>query len=142
MIRIRRTDAPDLDAVIACYRACTLGGRRPIADRAAVQRMFAHANVILLAEDGDQVVGVARAWSDFAHVTYLADLAVRESHQRHGLGRRLIQHLRGATPGTLQVLIAAPQAHDYYGRIGYAQHRSAWVLRHDQQLEALPPVAP
>lgn len=76
-------------------------------------------------------MGLARGWSDSVHATYLADLAGRESHQRHGSGRKLIREIRAMAPAALIVLIAAPQAHEYYGRIGFAQHLSCWILRPD-----------
>ncbi len=108
------------------YRACTLGARRPLADAA---ELIANSNLIVSAWEGELLVGLARGWTDHAHATYLADLAVRESHQKHGIGKRLIREVQAAAPRTMIVLIAAPQAHDYYGRIGFAQHRSCWILR-------------
>ena len=108
------------------YRACTLGARRPL-DRAA--EMMANANLFVSAWDGDLLVGLARGMTDRVHATYLADLAVRESHQKHGIGKQLIRRVQAACPKALIVLIAAPLAHEYYGRIGFAQHRSCWILR-------------
>lgn len=111
------------------YAACTLGGRRPLQQPGAAQAMLDAANIREAAREDGRLVGFARAWTDRVHVTYLADLAVRESHQRHGIGRELIRRVQAAAPQALVVLIAAPQAHEYYGRIGFAQHRSCWILR-------------
>lgn len=113
------------------YRACTLGARRPL-DAAA--EMIANANVIIAAWDGELLVGLARAMTDRVQATYLADLAVRETHQKHGIGKQLIRLVQAEAPKALLVLLAAPQAHEYYGRIGFAQHRSAWILRPDMQV--------
>src|SRR5439155_1469289 len=77
----------DLDAVIELYRASTLGERRPVDDRGRMAAMLANANLVVTAWDGDLLVGISRALSDFCYITYLSDLAVRVSHQRRGLGR-------------------------------------------------------
>lgn len=113
------------------YRACSLGARRPLDD---ADTMMANVNLILSAWDGDLLVGLARAMTDRVHATYLADLAVRESHQKHGIGRHLIRLVQAEAPRAMVVLIAAPQAHEYYGRIGFAQHRSCWILRPDMRV--------
>ena len=113
------------------YRACTLGARRPL-DAAA--EMMANVNLILSAWDGDLLVGLARAMTDRVQATYLADLAVRETHQKHGIGKQLIRLVQAEAPRAVVVLIAAPQAHEYYGRIGFAQHRSCWILKPGMEL--------
>ena len=86
----------DLDAVIDLYRASTLGERRPVDDRERMARMIAEANLVLTAWDGDLLVGISRSFSDFSFVTYLADLAVRKSHQRRGIGKELIRRTQAA----------------------------------------------
>ena len=120
----------DLDTVIDLYRASTLGARRPIDDRSVMASMLAHANLVVTAWHGNQLVGIARTLTDFLYVGYLADLAVRETHQRRGIGVALIRKTREKMgPRSSIVLLAAPQAADYYPRIGFIQHGSAWVLK-------------
>lgn len=119
----------DLDQVIELYIASTLGARRPVADRATMAAMLQHANLVVTAWDGDLLVGIARTLTDFAYVGYLADLAVRDTHQRHGIGVALIAATRAAMgPRARIVLLAAPAAVEYYPHIGFTQHPSAWVL--------------
>lgn len=119
----------DLDQVIDLYRASTLGERRPIDDPAIVRSMLEHANLIVTAWDGDLLVGISRTLTDFLYVGYLADLAVRDSHQRMGIGVALIEKTRERMgPRSGLVLLAAPKAVDYYPRIGFKRHDSAWVL--------------
>src|ERR1700757_4248835 len=81
----------DLDRVIELYRASTLGERRPVDDRERMRRMVANANLVITAWDGELLVGISRSVTDFVYTTYLADLAVRLSHQRQGIGRELIR---------------------------------------------------
>ena len=125
----------DLDAVIELYRASTLGQRRPINDLARMRTMLARAGIVVTAWDGRLMVGLSRAVSDFAYFTYLADLAVRESHQRSGIGRELIRRTREAGgPKTNLLLLSAPAAEEYYPRLGFVRHESAWLLRPEDEL--------
>ena len=125
----------DLDAVIDLYRASTLGERRPVDDRERMARMIAEANLILTAWEGDLLVGISRAVSDFSYATYLSDLAVRVSHQRRGIGRELIRRTQAAAPGATLILLAAPAAQEYYPYIGFTHHPQAWVLRAKDRID-------
>lgn len=130
MIRYRLGNDLDLDQVIELYHASTLGARRPVHDRKRMERMLRHANLVVSAWEGDLLVGISRALSDFSFTTYLADLAVRESHQRRGIGKELIRRTRReAGSGTSLVLLAAPAAESYYPRIGMRSHHSAWFIK-------------
>ena len=74
------------------------------------------------------MVGIARALTDFSYCTYLSDLAVRESHQRSGIGRELLRLIREAGgPDAQLILLSAPDAVDYYPHLGFIRHESAWV---------------
>lgn len=129
MITYRLGNDLDLDQVIELYRASTLGERRPVHDRERMAAMLRHANLVVTAWDGDLLVGISRAFTDFAYVTYLSDLAVRVSHQRRGIGKELIRRTQlVGGPNAYIVLLAAPKAVDYYPHIGFRQHPSAWVL--------------
>ena len=129
-IQFRYGNDLDLDQVIDLYRESTLGERRPIDDRQIVSDMIRHAKLIVTAWDGELLVGISRTLTDFSYVGYLADLAVRQSHQKMGIGARLIQKTREAMgPRAMIVLLAAPKAVDYYPRVGFTKHNSAWVLR-------------
>jgi GNAT superfamily N-acetyltransferase len=136
----RYGNALDLGQVTELYRASTLGERRPIDDPQIVRSMLEHANLVVSAWDGELLVGIARTLTDFAYVGYLADLAVRESHQRRGVGTALIEKTRARMgPRSMLVLLAAPKAVAYYPRIGFTRHESAWLLRAGQPLGAEQP---
>ena len=119
----------DLDQVIELYRASTLGERRPVDNRERMRLMVANASLVITAWDGDLLVGIARSVTDFCYTTYLADLAVRVSHQKSGIGRELIRRTQEAcTPETRLVLLSAPKAVEYYPRIGFTRHEQCWQL--------------
>jgi predicted N-acetyltransferase YhbS len=119
----------DLDSVIELYVASTLGQRRPVDDRQCMARMIEGANLVITAWDDDLLVGIARSLTDFDYICYLADLAVRESHQRQGIGVELIRRTQAALgPKARIILLAAPAADAYYPHIGFTHHPRAWMI--------------
>ncbi len=134
MIQYRSGNDLDLGAVIDLYVDSTLGERRPVSDRERMAGMLRHANLVITAWDDDVLVGISRSVSDFHYATYLSDIAVRLSYQRSGVGRELIQRTRAAAPEATLILLSAPAAEGYYPRIGFKQHRSAWVLKAGEPL--------
>lgn len=114
-------------------RRTSLGARRPLDDPARLAAMLEHANLVCTAWDGDLLVGVARSVTDFAYCCYLSDLAVDTAHQRAGIGRALIRLTQARLhPAARIVLLAAPAATEYYPRLGFERHPSAWMLRADE----------
>ncbi|NCT68404.1 MAG: GNAT family N-acetyltransferase [Rhodanobacteraceae bacterium] len=134
MIAYRSDLRPALEQARELYRASSLGERRPIDDDARFAAMLANANLVVTAWDGELLVGIARALSDFSYATYLSDLAVRASHQRRGIGRELIRRTRAAAPQASLILLAAPAAERYYPHIGFQHHPQAWLLREGDAL--------
>lgn len=122
---------PDLgvDEFIGLLVKSTLAERRPVADKARIEQMLRNADLVVCARDGDVLVGVSRAITDWSFCTYLSDLAVDPAYQGRGIGRELIAqtHLRAGTRTTL-ILLAAPQAESYYPHIGMSQHGSCWII--------------
>ena len=134
MIQYRLGNDLQLDEVIELYVDSTLGERRPVGDRGRMAGMLRQANLVITAWDGSLLVGISRSVSDFHYATYLSDLAVRLSYQRRGLGRELIRRTRAAAPEAALILLSAPAAEQYYPRIGFKPHHSAWVLRAGEPL--------
>lgn len=107
----------------------TLGERRPVEELERLDRMLRHADVIVTARDGERLVGISRAVTDFAFCCYLSDLAVDVEYQRKGIGKRLIEEThRAAGDETSLVLVAAPAAEGYYPKIGMTQRPSCWTI--------------
>lgn len=117
----------DMDAVIAVYQGTILADRRPISDKKRMAEMFQNSNLVISAYADDELVGLARCLTDFSFATYLSDLLVKETFQRQGIGQKMIEKIETAAPNAKIILLAAPQAKDYYPHIGFEQHESAWV---------------
>jgi predicted N-acetyltransferase YhbS len=134
MISYKTGNDLDLDAVIELYRASTLGERRPVDDRERMGIMLRNANLVITAWDGDRLVGISRSLTDFTFATYLSDLAVRKSHQRHGIGKELMRRTQQAAASSKIILLAAPAAEAYYPHVGFTHHPQAWILGADGKI--------
>jgi len=105
------------------------GIRRPVDDLPRLQQMIEKADLIIAARDGARLIGVARSLTDFCFACYLSDLAVDEQYQRQGIGKELVRQTRAAIgEQTMLLLIAAPEAMEYYGKIGFEKMDRAWWI--------------
>lgn len=94
------------------------GIQRPAQDLARIQQMIHHANLIVTAWQGDQLVGIARSLTDFVYCCYLSDLAVRKEYQYKGIGRQLIEITKQQIGDqSMLLLLSAPQAMEYYPKL-------------------------
>jgi GNAT superfamily N-acetyltransferase len=116
------------DEFIAVLQASTLAERRPVGERARIERMLKHANIIVTARAGGRLIGVSRALADFGFCCYLSDLAVDVAWQRRGIGKTLIERTWDAAGReTTLILLSAPAAVDYYPHIGMRRHEHCYV---------------
>jgi len=117
------------DQYIDVLRRSGFAERRPVDDFECIRDMVANANLFVTAWRGTQLIGVARSVTDFAYCCYLSDLAVDERFQKRGIGRQLIRETQQRLgPKCKIILLAAPKAVDYYPKVGFTRHDSAWVL--------------
>jgi ribosomal protein S18 acetylase RimI-like enzyme len=129
MIRYSTTDPVSVEVFVDVLKRSTLGERRPIDKPASMAAMVEKADVFATAWDGELLVGVARCLTDFAYCCYLSDLAVDVSYQHQGIGKQLVSTVQSVLGEHCKlILLAAPAAFDYYPKIGFTQHPSAWVL--------------
>ncbi len=121
-----------VDTAIDLYRRSTLGQRRPVDRPDIFAKMIGNASLTITAWHGDRLVGIARTLTDFSYVAYLADLAVDAEYQKQGIGTRLIDETRKRLGREcMVVLLAAPNANDYYPKLGFEHNPRAWILRGD-----------
>ncbi len=117
------------DQFIDLLNASTLGQRRPTGNRDCMTGMLQQADLTITAWHEEQLVGIARAVTDFHYCCYLSDLAVEERHQRQGIGKQLVTEIQKQLQPTCSlILLSAPAAVDYYPRIGFKKHPQAWLL--------------
>ena len=115
----------------------TLGQRRPIDDRNCIDGMLKNADILVVATDNQKIVAIARSVTDFNYCCYLSDLAVDLKYQNQGIGKTLIDITqKQLKPRCKIILLSAPDATEYYPKIGFTQHHSAWTLLRDKKLTA------
>lgn len=113
--------------IIAVFQASAIN--RPIHDAGRIARMFAASPLTVSAWDGDKLVGVARALTDFSYCCYLSDIAVDLDYQRRGIGATLVAEIKTAIgPECNIVLLSAPDALDYYPKLGFKKIDNGFVL--------------
>jgi predicted N-acetyltransferase YhbS len=118
----------DVSEFIEVLKNSTLAERRPINDEQRISSMCNNANFIVTARLDGTLVGVARSITDFVYCTYLSDLAVDVKFQNTGIGKKLIEETKKATPQAKLILLSAPAAVDYYPRIGMTKHNHCYYL--------------
>lgn len=106
-----------------------LSERRPVNDPGRIEKMCSHANLVIVAKEGEKIIGIARSLSDFGFCTYLSDLAVDMEYQHRGIGKELIEQTRKAAPGATLILLSAPAATSYYPKIGMQQFDQCYILK-------------
>jgi ribosomal protein S18 acetylase RimI-like enzyme len=130
MIEYRDDAKVTAEEAIDLYIRSTLGERRPVDNKETFEAMLKNANLTITAWDQGKLIGISRSLTDFAYVTYLADLAVDQEYQRMGIGKELIaQTQKHLGPNCMIVLLAAPKANEYYEHIGFEHNPRAWTLK-------------
>jgi len=120
---------------IEVLKNSTLGERRPIDDIATIKGMIENSNLIVTALIDNKLIGIARAVTDFNYCCYLSDLAVDTKYQKKGIGKQLISKIQEQLNDKCKIiLLSAPDAKEYYPKIGFTQHHSAWTLARDGKL--------
>ena len=115
-------------AIIEVFRSS--GIKRPIQGAERIKTMFRNSNLIVTARLNGELIGISRALTDFAYCCYLSDLAVKKEHQHRGIGKRLIE-ITKETIGdkAMLLLLAAPNAMDYYRKIGLEEVKNGFIIK-------------
>ena len=105
------------------------GIRRPVDDLNRLKKMIENANLIVTAWDGEKLVGIARALTDYSYCCYLSDLAVDRAYQHQGLGHELVAEVQKLIGDeSMLLLISAPEAMEYYPKIGFDKIENAFLI--------------
>jgi GNAT superfamily N-acetyltransferase len=126
-----------IDAIISAEQLADVfdrsGIRRPTGDKPRIQRMINAADVIVTAWNNETLVGVARAITDFSYCCYLSDLAVDREFQRQGIGAELVRRVQQLIgEESMLLLLSAPEAMDYYPKIGMDHMQNAFMFSRKQ----------
>lgn len=91
--------------------------------------MIDHSNLVVTAWDELLLVGVARCTTNWAWSCYLADLAVRETNKRSGIGKEPVSLAKEAAgPQSMLLLLSVPATMEYYPKTGLAKLDNSFLL--------------
>lgn len=127
-IRYAREENLGAEDFIDVLKRSTLAERRPVDERARIEKMLRNTNLIVTARTSDgKLVGVARCLTDFAFSCFCSDLAVDAAYQKRGIGERLLEEAaKAASEYAHFILLSAPKARGFYERIGMVRHPDAF----------------
>jgi GNAT superfamily N-acetyltransferase len=129
-LEIKLIESPSVTAAEVANLYRSSGIRRPVDDLARIGAMLRHANLIVGAYQDGQLVGLARAVTDFSYCCYLSDLAVSKENQKQGIGKQLIEYFRERLgPQVMLLLLASPEAMSYYPGAGFAAVDNGWIIK-------------
>ena len=134
--------AVDLDVV---HGVLTTSYWSPGISRKRVERAVANSLCASAFDDADRQIGFARAVTDYASFSYLADVFVVPDHQGRGLARRLVaallDHPEMAT--IRKWMLSTRDAHGVYETLGFhALLQPADVMEHRPAAGQFPPLPP
>ena len=105
------------------------GIKRPSDDLNRLQRMIENSNVLVTAWDKEQLVGAARAVTDFSYCCYLSDLAVNKQYQKMGIGKELVKLVQEHIGDEVAlILLSSPIAMEYYPKIGFEKIENGFKI--------------
>ena len=106
------------------------GIKRPTSDLPRLAKMIANANLTITARAEGRLVAVARSLTDFSYCCYQSDLAVCKEYQSKGMARELIARTNKVVGENCSlILLSAPQAMDYYPKVGFEKVENGWIVK-------------
>ncbi len=111
-----------------------VGWPTPDPDRCA--RALAAGGPGVCAVLDDAVVGIGRLVGDGVPYWFVVDLIVEPTHQRSGIGARLVAALESIaarlSPGRAVSLVAAPEVIAFYERLSFEKTANVIMTKHRQ----------
>jgi len=123
MIVERKPTADEYESIVAA-----VGFRGH--DHAAAEIALSNTVFAVCAVEEQKVIGVARIVGDGAISFLLTNIMVRPSHQRRGIGTRMVQSLCGCMEtlpykNIVLEVVALPELQQFYERFGFTASRNA-----------------
>ena len=84
----------------------------------ALRASFERSQHVVIARDGERVVGMARMLSDGVCNAYLLDVWTKSTYRRRGIGAAMVRQLMSRVPGQ-HVGLQTDDAEAFYASLGY-----------------------
>ena len=105
------------------------------AEPAKLHQAILNSHAVITAWEADTLVGLGNAISDGAFIVFYSHLLVLPSHQRRGIGSKILERLQRPYAGfNQQVLITDPDATAFYRKLAFspvaqARAEALWIHR-------------
>lgn len=94
-----------------------------------MERALLGSNVFIAVYDDKNLIGIARAISDFAWVAYLSHLAVLPEYQGKGIGKELVDLLLREIGDEVSLLVhSADRATGFYESAGFERYNNVYRI--------------
>lgn len=124
MVEIVEGSGLDREAVLSLYNS--VGWNVYTGDPDRLMRALAGSSTVVVAQEDERLVGIARVISDGASIAYLQDVLVRPSAQRTGLGRLLVEGALAPYRDVRQKVLLTdddPAQSAFYESLGFSETR-------------------
>lgn len=96
---------------------------------ARMKRSLANCDIVVFARNGaGDLVGIARALSDFAIETKILDMIIAPEYQRQGLGRRMMKEIASLAKGTNIYCETEKKNFGFIEKCGYEKRKGLTVF--------------
>lgn len=110
---IKKDMVPDRAVVYELYS--DVGWAAYTNDMDKLMRALKNSMRLLTIWDGEELIGLIRAVGDGETIIYIQDLLIKESHQRMGLGSKLIKELLNDYEDVRQIILLTEDKEDTRG---------------------------
>ena len=114
----------DWDVLAEIYRNAPLGSPDP----SALKRSYSNSDICCFAYQADELIGAGRAISDGETFATVCDIVVAKTHQRHGVGRAILESILERLHVPKVILACVQGQEEFYRKVGFLRHRSVMAL--------------
>lgn len=125
----------DWDELSTLYRIAPLGDKKP----GDLRLSFAHSMFTCFVKDKGRLIAAGRALADGVDCSYLCDIVVHPDYQGRGIGKAMVEKLRGLSAGHRKIILYAnPGKEGFYRKLGFHPLRTAMAIfkDHEQALKS------
>jgi GNAT superfamily N-acetyltransferase len=123
--RILAAESVDRESLCALYES--VGWSSYTRDINLLLAAIRGSDFLVIAQENDTLVGLARAISDDASVAYIQDILVRPSHQGRGIGKDLVRAVLERYGHVRQKVLLTdnrPEQLQFYSSLGFKNTRN------------------